>query len=229
MNKKIGQVKVTDFENFKPSNNYNDSNEILRINIDSDEYSFLLKNIENPPETLYAMGNISLLNKPAIAIVGTRKPTNDGKKSANKIANFYAKKGYVIVSGLAFGVDTIAMTNAVSINAPVIGVLPSPVDNVMPKKNRPLAEKIIKKGGLLISEYFEGDRVFKSQYVERNRIISGIAYQTIIVETSADGGTMHTVKFAKSQKRPIVVADLPVEGNQMLKKEGYPIIPIKDK
>ncbi len=195
-----------------------------KISIESEFYPFLLKNINNPPSSLYVEGNINLLNKPAVAIVGTRKPSNEAKKAANKIAKYYGKMGFVIVSGLALGIDTISMNSALSVDAPVIGVLPSPLNDIVPKKNRKLAESIIERGGLLISEYSEGSNVYKSNYINRNRIISGISLLTIIVETSTEGGTMHTVNFAKDQKRPIIVADLEAEGNKKLKEEGFPII-----
>ncbi|MDG3548595.1 DNA-processing protein DprA [Methanobacterium formicicum] len=211
------QKKMTDFES-------SESNNSIEIPVDSPKYPFILKNIKNAPDVLYAIGNIDLLNKPSAAIVGTRNPTKNAIKSANKISKQYGNYGFVIVSGLAFGIDTVALKVAVSMKLPSIAVLPSPLDNVLPKKNRSLANDILKNNGLLISEYPSGTKVYKSNYINRNRIISGISMLTIVIETSAEGGTMHTIKFAKEQIRTILVADLPAEGNQKLKEESLPMI-----
>lgn len=199
------------------------SKKYTTITFDSKEYPYLLKHIEKPPNPLYALGNTALLNQPCVAVVGTRKPTKEGKTAAKNIAKFYGANGFIIVSGLALGVDSISMKAALKAGAPVIGVLPSSLDNIVPRKNKSLAEEILKNKGLLISEHPKSTKVQKYHFIERNRIISGISMLTVVVETSIKGGTMHTVNFAKEQKRPIVVADLPNEGNQKLKKESIPV------
>lgn len=200
----------------------------IEITMDSSNYPCLLRNIKNSPEHLFARGNVNLLNMPSVAIVGTRKPTKEGIIAAKIIAKYYGKNGFIIVSGLAMGVDSLAMKAALEVEAPVIGVLPSSLDSIVPKKNVPLAKEILENNGLLITERHEGSEVQKYHYINRNRIISGISMLVIVVETAANGGTMHTVKFAKEQNRPILVADLPAEGNKKLKEEPYPIIPIKN-
>lgn len=199
---------------------------INEITIKSHNYPFLLKSTKKPPDYIYTKGCVELLNTPSAAIVGTRRPSKEGIKAAKKIAKFYGANGFTIVSGLAQGVDSIAMEAAVEIGAPVIGVLPSSLDNIVPKKSVPLAKKILDKNGLLISERMEGSSVRKYHYINRNRIISGISMVVIVVETAAEGGTMHTVNFAKEQVRPILVADLPAEGNIKLKEETYPLISV---
>ncbi|MFU2191998.1 DNA-processing protein DprA [Methanobacterium sp. MZD130B] len=196
----------------------------FKINLESDEYPFILKNIKKPPETIYAIGNIDLLNKPSVAIVGTRKPSKNGRLAAKQISKIHGKNGLSIVSGLAKGIDSIAMKAALNVNAPVIAVLPSSLDNIVPKQNQALAEEILQKNGLLISEYPEGTTVQKYHYINRNRIISGISILTIVVETTVKGGTMYTVQFAKEQKKPLLVVDLPNEGNQVLKNKLSPIL-----
>lgn len=211
--------KITDY--------IDNSLKTYKITPDSKEYPLLLKNIKKPPKILYAQGNLTILNKPAIAIVGTRKPSKKGRLAAEKIAKFFVEKGFGIVSGLAQGVDSIAMKAAIESNGSVIGVLPSSLDNVVPKKNVTLAEDILNTNGVLVTEYPEGNKVQKYQFINRNRIISGISMAITIVETAAKGGTMHTVNFAKEQVRPILVVDLPAEGNMLLKEEDYPIISIK--
>jgi DNA processing protein len=194
------------------------------LDIQSVNYPSMLKSIKKPPETLYALGNISLLNKPSVAIVGTRKPSEDGISAAKEVSKIYGAQGLSIISGLANGVDSIAMESALEINTPLIGVLPSSLDNIVPKSNEPLAEKILKNNGLLISEYPEATKVQKYHFINRNRIISGIAMLTVVIETGIKGGTMHTVNFAKEQKRPILVVDIPTEGNQKLINNSSPIM-----
>lgn len=194
------------------------------ISFQSVNYPPLLKTIKKPPEKLYALGNINLLDKPSVAIVGTRKPSRDGISAASEVAKIYGKQGLSIVSGLASGVDSIAMESALDANTLVIGVLPSSLDNIVPKRNQPLAEKILKNNGLLITEYPEATKVQKYHFINRNRIICGISMLTVVVETAVKGGTMHTVNFAKEQRRPILVVDLPNEGNQKLINENSPVM-----
>ena len=197
--------------------------EVVEIPFDSEMYPQKLKAIKKPPKVLYALGNLNLLDKQIVAIVGTRKVSDLGTVYAKRIAEHFAKKGYVIASGLALGVDTIAMKSALSCGAKVIAVLPCPIKSIVPKSNKPLADEIVRSGGLLISEYKNG-KIRKYYFVQRNRIISGIADLVVVVETDVKGGTMHTVKFAKEQGKKVLVADLPASGNQKLIEEGYEVL-----
>ena len=196
-----------------------ESDDIGTITINSASYPSILKEIKNPPEMLYFKGKKELLNRSSVAIVGTRKPSKDGRIEARKVTKYYGKKGCIIVSGLARGIDAIAMKTALKIKSPVIGVLPSSLDNIVPKQNQELANQIIEKGGLLISEYPEGTNVQKFHYIQRNRIVTGISCETAVIETSIKGGTIHTVNYAKEQNKNIKVVDIPTDGNQMLIKE----------
>jgi len=195
--------------------------EICEIRLDSPEYPYLLSKIEKPPEVLYAKGNTDLLHKPAVAIVGARELSEAGAKYAREIAKFYARKGFVIVSGLALGADTIAMKSALESGGRVIAVLPT-LGKIIPKSNEELANEILDNEGLLISEWIARS-VRKYMYIKRNRIISGISLGIVVVETGIEGGTMHTVDYAKKQKRLIIVADTPADGNRKLIEEGYPV------
>lgn len=198
--------------------------DIVEIPITSQDYPFMLRQIKDPPKTLYALGNTKLLNLPAIAVVGTRKPSDLGKKYAEWITKFYAQQGFVIVSGLALGIDSIVTKTALDMGANVISVLPSPVDHIVPRNNAKLAEEVIRKGGLLISELPSDTKVMKHHFVRRNRIISGISIGVVIVEAELKSGTMHTAKFAQQQRRVLLVADVPASGNQKLKNQGFPVI-----
>ncbi|RLI86766.1 MAG: DNA processing protein DprA [Archaeoglobales archaeon] len=194
---------------------------ILEIPYNSKEYPQKLKQIKNPPKVLYALGNITLLSKPIVAIVGTRKVSDLGAIKTKKIVEHFIKKGYVIASGLALGVDEIAMRTALNYNAKVIAVLPS-IDNIVPKSNKPLADEIVERDGLLISEY--KDAIRKYMFIQRNRIVSAISDIVVVVETDIKGGTMHTVRFAKEQGKKILVANIPAPGNIKLMEEGYEVL-----
>ncbi|RLI74095.1 DNA processing protein DprA [Archaeoglobales archaeon] len=195
--------------------------EIRRVTLGSPEYPYLLSKIDERPEVLYAKGNVNLLQEPAVAIVGTRELSEEGETYARKIAEFYARQGFVIVSGLAIGVDTVAMKSALKSGGRVIAVLPT-LGKIVPESNEELACKILDREGLLISESISRS-LKKYMFVYRNRIISGISLGVIVVETDIRGGTMHTVDYAKKQKKLIIVADIPAEGNKKLIEEGYPV------
>jgi len=216
----LTQKKLLDYGESKDSIHQN----IKKIDIISTDYPYLLRHIRDPPKILYALGNIKLLNEPSIAIVGTRKPSQKGKEYAKIIAEFYSKKGFVIVSGLAQGIDTLAIKTTLNNGGKVICVIPS-LRNITPKKNVELANDILKDNGLLISESLD-ERIKKYQFVKRNRIISGLSFCVVVVESNIRGGTMHTVEYAKKQRRLIIVADLDAIGNESLKKEGFPVFRI---
>ncbi len=199
--------------------------EIVEIPLNSEMYPQKLRVIRNPPKILYALGNLDLLNRRIVAIVGTRNVSKMGEMYARRSAELYAQKGYNIASGLAIGVDTIAMKSALNCGAKVIAILPSSIENIIPKSNKSLANEIVEKGGLLISEY-NSNKIQKYHFIQRNRIISGLADLVVVVETSIKGGTMHTVKFAKEQGKKIIVADIPASGNRKLIDEGYEVLRI---
>jgi DNA processing protein len=195
--------------------------ELKEIKIDDPEYPYLLKNVRDPPKTLFVKGNTELLRKPSVAIVGSRKPSDQGIRYAEKIAEFCVDRGFVVISGLALGVDTVAIKSALDSGGKVIAVLPT-ITKVVPKSNTELANKILKQGGLLIAEN-NRKTVRNYMFIKRNRIISGISMCVVVVETDLEGGTMHTVDYAKKQGRMIIVADLNANGNKKLIKDGYPV------
>lgn len=198
-----------------------EQNDIREIRLGSPDYPYLLSKIDDPPKVLYAKGNTDLLHKPAVAIVGTRELSDEGERYAREIARLYARQGFVIVSGLAIGADTIAIKSAIENEGRVIAVLPT-LGKITPESNKRLAEKILDNDGLLLSER-NTESIRKYMFTKRNRIISGISLGVVVVETGVEGGTMWTVKYAKKQKRLIVVADVKAEGNRKLIGEGYPV------
>ena len=193
------------------------------------DYPQRLKNIQDYPIILYAKGNLSCLNdKLAVAVVGTREPTNYGKKSAEKIAYKIAKTGGVVVSGLALGCDTAAHKGCLDAHGKTVAILGHGLDFIFPKENTKLADQIIDENGCLISEYPLGEQVKPHYFVERDRLQSGMSMAVIVVETGIVGGTMHTVKFCRIQERQLACIAHPeslrneksVQGNIKLIKEG---------
>lgn len=166
------------------------------------DYPDNLKRIYDPPAFLFVRGTFTEKDKYSIAVVGTRRPTLYGKQVAEEFSKALAEQGVPIVSGLARGIDTIAHTAAVSSNERTTAVLGSGVDVIYPPENKKLAEKIM-DNGVVASEFDMGAKPDAMNFPRRNRIISGIALGTLIVETAIDGGAMITAQFALDQGREL--------------------------
>ena len=176
---------------------------INKIGINSKEYPKSLLNISNPPKILYALGNIELLHKPSIAIVGSRKISDYGIKNCRYFAKELAIRNIPIVSGMAIGTDSIAHLEAIKLNAPTIAVLGTGFNNIFPKENISLMHSIIEKNGLILTEC-EPDVDFNSKnFPKRNRIISGLALGVLVIEAAYRSGTSITVNFAKKQGKKV--------------------------
>ncbi|PHD33307.1 DNA processing protein DprA, partial [Bacillus toyonensis] len=174
-----------------------------------DGYPTSLKSIPSPPFFIFMKGNRSLLeNKFICSIVGTRNPTDQTLKQIDSTVQEMLSTDIVIASGLALGTDIHAHKCTLDSNGKTIAVLPSPIEDVTPKSHKPYANEILAKDGLLISEYYKSEAVFKkTNYIHRNRIISGLSNAVIIAECSEKSGTMHTARYAYKQKRPLYCFD----------------------
>jgi len=196
-------------------------NSIKIISGKSPGYPKYLAKIPDPPALLHVKGNIdSLSQKNMIAVVGTRKPTQHGAESARKLGRVFAKEGFVVVSGLASGIDTQAHKGALDVNGTTIAVLAHGLHTVYPLENKKLADEIIEKNGAIVSEYPWGTNSFRSYFVERDRIQSGLSLGIFVVETDIKGGTMHTVRFCKEQNRTLIVFKPAQEFTDHQKTEG---------
>ena len=174
---------------------------IEKILVNQEEYPIKLREIYDAPQKIYVLGNKELLNKKGVAIVGSRKATEYGKKVAYEISKGLSEKEIVIISGLAEGIDTYAHIGA--LNGGTIAVLGSGIDNIYPKTNIELARKIIKKDGCIISEYPLGTNPEKLHFPQRNRIISGLAEGVLVVEASKKSGALITAEFALEQGKDV--------------------------
>jgi DNA processing protein len=157
------------------------------------------------PLILYIKGNIDTLSNPkGIAIIGTREPTTEGKQAGIYFSELFSEKGYNIISGLALGCDTFAHQGALNKKGITTAFLAHGLDQkIYPKDNTKLAEQIIDSGGMLISEYPIGTQLMANRLVERDRLQSGLANATLVIQTGIKGGTMHAVNATISNKKPL--------------------------
>lgn len=168
------------------------------------EFPKLLMEIPWPPFALYLKGK-PLKNDPAIAIVGTRKATTEGKSLSKKFALELASYGFTVVSGLAFGIDSAAHEGALSSGGATVAVLACGLDKIYPRSNESLAKKILAESGTLISEYPIGTPALKHHFIERNRLVSGLSRGAIIIEAPRASGSLATARFALEQNREVFV------------------------
>lgn len=200
-------------------------NNINIISIYDKEYPHVLKEIYDPPITLYCKGDKSILNEKSIAIVGCREASEYGRSAAKYFAYHLAKQDIHIISGLAKGVDSYAHIGAICAQIeesyPQIGsyshvdnfkscgkpiaIVGNGLDRVYPKENELLAKQIIEKGGIILSEYPLGTKPDKMNFPARNRIISGMSQGVLVVEAKEKSGTLITVDFALEQGRDVFV------------------------
>ncbi|MGI9250487.1 MAG: DNA-processing protein DprA [Pseudohongiellaceae bacterium] len=169
------------------------------------EYPERLKEIPDPPAVLFVKGSIDGLSAArSLAVVGTREPTKCGATLAQQYAHTAAEAGVVIVSGLAYGCDVYAHEGCLQKNKRVgVAVLAHGLDQVHPTKNHDLAERLLKNGGCLVSEYPIGVKPTRLAFAERNRIQSGLSDAVLVIETDVKGGTWNIIKYAHKQNRPL--------------------------
>ena len=198
------------------------------ITIESELYPESLKNINQPPILLFAKGDLSLLNKTGIAVVGTRNPTSYGKNVTEEYAKFFAENNIVVISGLATGVDKISHETALRVNGKTIAVLAGGFNKIYPPTNTNLAKEIVEKG-LVITEYPPDVIPTKYSFPFRNRIIAGLSEAVVLTETALKSGSFHTKNFAIEQGKnvyaiPCNINNARTEGNNQLIKFSQALI-----
>lgn len=149
------------------------------------------------PKWLFVRGMINLLDAPSVAVVGTRKPNEDGVFLTKYVVGLLAKLNLPVVSGLAYGIDTEAHKAALEIGLPTISILGSGILAPYPAKNIGLADQIIEEGGLIVSEYLPSDDPTKDSFIWRNRLQASISSAVIATQWKSASGTAHTIRFAK--------------------------------
>lgn len=188
-------------------------------------YPHLLRESYDPPRILFAKGNLSTLNaKRWIAVVGARKASRWGLEKTDEVVREFVGRGFGIVSGLAYGIDAQAHRSALGHQGVTWGVLGSGLDRIYPGQHIPLAKRMSGEGGIL-TEFSLGVGPNKYHFPQRNRIISGMAEATVIVEASIKSGSLITAQFALDEGREVLVVPPPddslhYEGNIKLLEAG---------
>jgi DNA processing protein len=167
------------------------------------EFPRRLLEIYDPPLALYLRGDAEVLDKPGIAVVGTRHPTPYGTGMAERLAADLAAHGLVILSGMARGVDTAAHRGALNAHGQTVAVWGTGIDEVYPKENRKLSEQILGSGGAIISEFPLGSFPAPQNFPIRNRIISGMSVGVLVIEAGEYSGTRITARCALEQGREV--------------------------
>ena len=176
---------------------------INQIRPQDNEFTEVLKTLAVCPEMLYYFQKLPEKRKKAVAIVGSRRNTRYGEEVAYRLAFELAKRGVVIISGLAYGIDSIAHRGAVDAGGVTIGVLGTEIERIYPRSHVSLAEKMVELGGAIISEYREGDHIYpnKGSFLQRNRIISGLSDAVVVVEAAEKSGSLNTAMHALEQNK----------------------------
>ena len=212
---------------------------INTIRPENDDFLQRLTTIALTPKMLYYNGvlpkNVVYDEKKGperpktVAIVGTRKNTPYGKEVAYKLAFELAKRGVVIVSGLAFGIDSVAHKATVDAGGITVAVLGNPIGEIQPREHEALAKKILDQNGAIISEYTKNDQInYKSSFLKRNRLISGLADIVVVVEAAEHSGSLNTAMHALDQNRDLfavpgnITSTLSQGCNKLIKQGAMP-------
>lgn len=180
---------------------------------ESEHYPSLLREIDSSPPLLFVKGSIEALNERYFAIVGSRKATIYGKKNAYWMAQELSKAGLLICSGMASGVDSKAHEGALDSGVKTIAVMGTGIDRVYPSINKNLAQRIVENGAL-ISEFPLNTPPYPSNFPRRNRIISGLASGTLVIEASLKSGSLITARLAMEQNRDVFALPGPIANPQ---------------
>jgi len=201
---------------------------------DSD-YPDLLKQIYDPPFCLFVRGQLKSANH-SIAVVGTRKYTDYGKQTTDKIVRELVREDITVISGLALGIDGIAHEAALKNNGQTVAVLGTGINrqHIYPRANYYLAERIIENGGAIISEYPPGTLPTRWCFPRRNRIIAGMTIGTVITEAPAGSGALITAQYASNNNREVFAVPQNITSrtaggvNQLIKHDAHLVTSGKD-
>lgn len=180
----------------------NDGNKVIELKRKDFRFPWFLANMEDAPEQIYCIGDISLLKLPKVSVVGARKCSNYGKSAAIKLGGILAEHNIVTVSGMARGIDSFAHQGALDKNGKTIAVLGCGADVCYPPANRFLYETIAEKG-LIISEYPPGTKAMPYMFPQRNRIISGLSAAVVVIEAGLKSGSLITAVTAAAQGKEV--------------------------
>lgn len=199
-----------------------------------DRYPQILKQITNPPAVLYYKGKLFDCNlDKTLAVVGSRRASTNGREDLRKIISGLSNTDICIISGLAAGIDTVAHTSAIENNLKTIGVIASGFDYTYPASNKTLYQNIENGYGAVISEYYPTFGPVKFRFPQRNRIVSGLSYGTLVVEASLKSGALITANLTLEQGRelmcvPGLISNPNTQGIYKLLKNGATLVTESD-
>ena len=189
----------------------------------------LLREIPDAPALLYCWGDVALLGRPAVGIVGSRDHTPYGAEAARQLAAGVASAGVVVVSGMARGIDAIAHTAALDAGGSSVGILANGFGVIYPAANRALYERMVARG-CLITELPPGERPHAGAFPRRNRLISGLAGVTVVVEAAPTSGALITADCALDQGRAVLAVPGPITSptsvgcNKLIQQGAKPVL-----
>lgn len=200
------------------------------LTFEDEKYPSMLRQISNPPAVLYYKGKLFDCNlDKTLAVVGSRKASSHGREDLRKIISGFANTDICIVSGLAAGIDTVAHTSAIENNLRTIGVIASGFDYTYPASNKGLYQNIENGYGAVITEYYPTFEPVKFRFPQRNRIVSGLSYGTLVVEASLKSGALITANLTLEQGRelmcvPGLISNPNTQGIYKLLKNGATLV-----
>ena len=221
-------------KNLEKYEEYINQNDIHLITLFDDRYPQRLKNIYDKPIMLFARGNIQLLQKGGISIVGCRDCSVYGKNTAQKLAYDLAKENVCIISGLAKGVDKYSHIGALEANGDTIAVIGNGLDYIYPYENKNLYERILRNNGLIVTEYIIGTKPSKTSFPARNRIISGLSDGIVVVEAKEKSGALITADFGLEQGKEVFAVPGNIDNinscgtNELIKQGANVVTSYKD-
>lgn len=207
---------------------------INKISPHESAYLQTICDIAQPPKNLYFIGELPKERRPTVAIIGSRKLTAYGKEVGHRLAYDLASQGIVIISGLAIGIDAIAHQAALEASGTTIAILGNGLPQVYPASNRQLGERIVGSGGAIISEYEPGKPAMAHQFLERNRLVSGLSDVVVVVEAASRSGTLSTANHALEQGKDVaavpgnITSPMSAGCNNLIKHGAAPITDAKD-
>ena len=207
---------------------------IKYLTIENENYPKMLKEIYNPPAVLFVKGDLGVCNlEKTLAIVGSRRASNSAKEVLNKIILEFSGTDLCVVSGLAAGIDTVAHKSALEAGVKTIGVIASGFDYCYPTANKQLYQDIIDGNGAIITEYWPTLEPLSFRFPQRNRIVSGLSYGTLIAEAAIKSGAMITANLTLEQNRelmciPGLLTNPNTEGIYKLLQDGATMVTCAD-
>lgn len=230
----IGSVRARSIHNFKSFSRaekeikFIEKYDIHPLFIGDREYPSRLLNCYDPPTLLYFKGKSDLNATRVISVVGTRNNTAYGRQVTETLIRFLQSFQPLIISGLAFGIDTVAHRNALKFQLPTVAVLAHGLKTIYPPENESLARQVVQSGGL-ITEFLSDQAPDKHNFPSRNRIVAGLADATILIETGIKGGSIITADLANNYNREVFavpgrIQDTHSQGCNMLIRQNRAIL-----